>query len=152
MTSNTYILEPEDEEPSDEDFMAELDAALKTPRSAAKKKASPHSHSPVTFPPIIQQWFPHSLTLFAVAQRCRCGATHHSVDGLYLTDMTRNGAIRRTRLGTHDAVPETYRGLPRALVEDTLTIDVCPSCFNPAAITTEPSIEGALRAAETLHR
>jgi hypothetical protein len=139
--STTYILEPDDEDPDDlESFMAELDADLKRSAGTLKKVTK----KPIAAPEVVvQQWFPHAVALWVAVQKCVCGATYESVEGIYLEDVSRNGAIRRQRhIG--GPIPADHLHRPYRTEYDTTGIQMCPRCFvappQPAvAATAEPN-------------
>lgn len=118
-----------------DDFMAELDRDLKRP--AAKKSPVKRVESWNNLPQVQVQWHPHSVALVVTTQRCACGCEAQSVTGLFLEDMTRNGASRQRRI-EKEAIPPEYLALPRTLKEQVEQISVCPACFNPSVSTFIP--------------
>lgn len=120
------------------DFLAELNRDLRA--ATPPKKSGPRK---VTFADVVvpQQWFPAGVTLIVNTQRCRCGCEAQSVEGLFLTDQHRNGALRETRHSPREPIPDEYLSKARTIKEVTQAIDMCPACFHAAAILTSPAAE-----------
>lgn len=115
------------------DFMADLDKDLK--KQPANGRRQPAKKISWAEPDFVQQWYPAGITLVVNTQICKCGCCAQSVEGLFATDMHRNGATREQRIET-GVIPETHLGKPRTIKEMLQHIDVCPACFNAAAIIT----------------
>jgi hypothetical protein len=106
------------------DLMASLDA-LPTEKRSAPPKSKPVA-APAE-PAFVQMWFPRAIVCHGTHQDCRCGQTWESIDGLFLEDQHRNGALRQQRLNGN--VPPEYFGLPTRQQWTLTQVPFCAICF-----------------------
>lgn len=119
-------------------MMAALDALPTEKRSAPQRKAAPQPT--LAAPPVfIQQWFPRAIICHGVHQDCRCGQTWESINGLYLEDQHRNGALRQLRTEAN-VVPPEYFGLPTRQEWAMETVAFCAICFQTEFRLLEPDL------------
>lgn len=121
-----------------DDFMAELERDLA--RDKAKAKSEPRAKPMQAWQnlPVVQPvWFPHAIVLIVNTQRCKCGCSAQSVEGLFLESVTKNGTSKQVRVD-RSGIPADFNGKPRQLREVTQDIEMCPACFNAGVVTTNP--------------
>lgn len=107
------------------DLMAELDQELKADKSKPKAKRM----APAMPAPFVVQWHPFGLKFMLHHQTCKCGAEFQNVLGLFLVDMTRNGATRMLR---HEGpLPSAYRTFSATTEEEDEELPCCPWCYQP---------------------
>lgn len=108
------------------DLLAGTKEDRKKANSARSKKAVEEWNKPVPFQSVT--WFPEALSLRVRQQTCRCGATHFHTEGVFLRQVTKNGAQKWTQASKEDL--EKYHQLERVkdLVED--EVSHCVSCWN----------------------
>lgn len=122
MTTHTL---PASEENELFDLMAELDQELKADKNKPKAK---RVAAPVRAPFEVQ-WHPFGLKFMLRHQTCACGAEFQNVLGLFLVDMTRNGATRMLR---HEGpLPSAYRTFSATAEEEDEALPCCPWCYKP---------------------
>jgi hypothetical protein len=131
----TYILDPaEDPERELDDFMSELDSELKR---SAQTSSKPKARKPQTVIelPIPQQWFPSALIFINVQSVCTCcGNVYESPMGLFMEDLTKNGASRLTRKKAKEKIPHAYATLPQHVRLEQQLVEHCSACFDKAIV------------------
>lgn len=130
-----------------DDFLGELDAELtptkRTKGSGPKRKAQA-TKDWNDLPRIEVQWHPAGIEYMVHDQTCAgCGAEFQLVQGLYLIDMTANGARRAVRHNPALPLPASHAKFP---VETTLgteeTLPCCPWCYKSRdqSLGTKPTL------------
>lgn len=93
---------------------------------ARSKKQVEEWNKPAPF--VAVTWYPDALSLRVRRQVCRCGATHSHTEGIFLRQITKNGAQKWTQASREEL--EKFRGLER--VQDVVEEEIphCVSCWN----------------------
>lgn len=108
-------------------LMAELDEDAKKDKAQRPKIKRAALAAPA---PIEVQWHPFGTKFMLHHQHCACGAEFQHVLGLYLVDITKNGAIRSVR-NPSSTLPPAYAGFSPTAEEELEEIPFCPWCYAP---------------------
>lgn len=108
------------------DGMAGTKEDRKKSNAARSKKAVEEWNKPVPF--VTVTWYPDALSLRVRRQVCRCGATHSHTEGIFLRQVTKNGAQKWTQATKEEL--EKFQKLER--VQDVVEEEIphCVSCWN----------------------
>lgn len=108
------------------DGLAGTKEERKKANAARSKKQVEEWNKPTPF--VTVTWYPDALSLRVRRQVCRCGASHSHTEGIFLRQVTKNGAQKWTQATPEEL--EKYQKLGR--VQDVVEEEIphCVSCWS----------------------